>query len=101
MARGEWRQVIRYVLAVANSNLRLHPAVQVLSESDTATVLADFSRARRHIIITLSFKLSPWSQLPYVLIGLGHHDEEAARWCAAGAPRPLALFCARFASNKK
>ena len=76
LARGEWRQVIQRVLGIANANLRMHPAVQALSESDKATVLADFSRARRHNIITLSFKLSPWMQLPYVLIGLGYHDEE-------------------------
>ena len=85
MARGEWRQVIRGLFSIANASLRMHPAVQVLSDGDKATVLADFSRARRHILITLNFKLSPWAQLPYVLIGLGHHDEEKARWCGERA----------------
>ena len=85
MARGDWRQVIRGLLSIANANLRMHPAVQVLCERDKAIVLADFSRARRHIIITLTFKLSPWTQLPYVLIGLGHHDDEKARWCGEQA----------------
>ena len=85
MARGEWRQVIRGLLGIANANLRMHPALQVLSERDKAIILADFARARRHILITLTFKLSPWTQLPYMLIGLGHHDDEKARWCGERA----------------
>ena len=48
-------------------------------------MLADFTAARRHIIFTLTLKLSFWRQLPWILFGLAHHIPTAARECGRRA----------------
>ena len=61
------------------------PSSPSFERARQSNCIGGFSRARRQIIMTLMFKLSPWTQLPYVLIGLGHHDDEKARWCGEQA----------------
>ena len=60
-------------------------AWQPVSEVDQNVVVADFNHARRYSMLVCTLKFSHWEQLPWLLIGISHHDCQKARRCAARA----------------
>ena len=89
MAAGVHFDILRRLLAMCNTLLLLDHVVCSLDPPDRNTLMADFRRARNHVQFVIRVKLSFWQQLPWLLIGVGHHLVEVAIWCAR---RALALF---------
>jgi len=80
LAAGYLKTVLETILNLCNVTVLMHPAMNVLSESQRAQIMADFATARAHIVFFLSVKLGHWSQFPWVLFGLAHwHVTEARR----------------------
>ena len=46
-------------------------------------IVRDFAAAYRHVVFTLTTKLSMWSQLPWLMYGMAHHNKLLAQTCAA------------------
>ena len=85
MAAGEVMRLLRRLCAVATSSLLVAHSFVALGEEDRALVLTDFSAGRRHILFMIQLKLGHWRQLPFILFGLGHPDEDVARSCFRSA----------------
>ena len=88
-AAGFHFELLSRFAETAHTDLLMDPAFALLGEEDRASVLADFARARSHITTSFRLKLSHWRQLPWVLFGLAHWEEERAAECAR---RALALY---------
>ena len=60
-----------------------------MSDTEKASILEDWERARHYICFLVSMKTGPWRLLPLIVTGLSHHIVSVARDCAI---RMLALF---------
>ena len=87
-AAGEHFEFSHMMLDVQQSALLMQPEFIALSPSDSQTLLADFSRAKQQIAFIFRAKLSFWRDLPWVLLGLAHHNEGVARQCGKRALQP-------------
>lgn len=92
MADGAMVAMVRQLCTMARPQLLLYPSVAALGEEGKRLVLAEFGRARRHLIMVFVLKFSHWRQLPWLLFGIAHHDAAVAKRCAARA-------CLLFASS--
>lgn len=88
-AAGDLLKVLRRLTNVAQTMVSTDLGVLALSEEDRSVVLGDFAHARRHILFSMQLKTAFWRQLPWILFGLGHADDNTARECGA---RALQLF---------
>ena len=64
-------------------------AFLVLPEQERSRILSIWVAGRRHVLIQLQLKMSYLGQLPWVLMGLGHPDDDKAKECMR---KGLALF---------
>jgi hypothetical protein len=78
-AAGELRQLLRRLLDIVSTEILLDPATIQCSDAQRQTLLIDFARAKGHIQLVMTTKLSHWEQLPHVLFGIAHHDVTIAR----------------------
>ena len=62
-----------------------------LAPEQWAALLADFHRAKAHVVYVATLKLECWQKLPWYACILGHADEQVAR---EGSRRVLELFAA-------
>jgi hypothetical protein len=79
----------RRLLCETNTRILLSPRTLACPEADRNTVVFDFARARRHVLLQFQVKFSHWRQLPWVLFGVAHHVRATAQECAQ---RALRLF---------
>ena len=57
----------------------------LLSHVQWSELMVDFARGKAHCTYIIMTKLHHWQQLPWVLAGLAHVNEDVARRCAATA----------------
>lgn len=65
--------------------LRVTPGAPAPTPADWSIVISDFARGRAYLSTVLQMKLQFWTSLPWLLCGLAHTDESAARRCACSA----------------
>lgn len=77
---------------MAHTSLLFAKDVAACEQTQRTEIMSDFARARRHIVFIFSVKLSHWTQLPWILFGLGHANSDVARSCARRALNLYAAF---------
>jgi len=73
---GTFEKAIQISTCVLESDLSPAPT------SETDAIMFDFREGHRHLLFMIVLKLSFWTSLPHLLLGMLHHIEEAARACA-------------------
>ena len=86
-AAGKVLSVLREGFSATHSRVLLSPHLAACGAEDQQTVVSDCSHARRYATLVASLKFSNWAQLPWVLLGIAHHNPDDARQCAAQALR--------------
>lgn len=86
LACGSMDELAREVsdLSAAVVYMQLAP---MASGQEVATIFSDLESIRSSLLYTLRLKMSCWTQLPRVLIGIAHWDPELAREAGARALR--------------
>ena len=84
-AAGRVLEIVREGFQESHRDVLLSPSLAACSEVDQNVVVADFNHARRYSMLVCTLKFSHWEQLPWLLIGISHHDCQKARRCAARA----------------
>ena len=90
-AAGAILEVIRQGLQSMERGLVLHSSFLACDEGARQVVLSDSSHGKRYCMLVANIKFSHWEQLPWVLMGVAHHDADKARQCAS---RALRLYAA-------
>ena len=90
-AAGQILEFIRQGLQSLRGVVTLQNSFLACSESDRQVVLSDCSHAKRHCMFVATVKFANWEQLPWVMMGVAHHDVDVARQCAS---RALRLYAA-------
>jgi hypothetical protein len=75
---GEFFSFIERMLEYQSCEV-IFAAAAHLSEADKTRLVMDWSRLKVHMKMQLEYKLSPFTALPLLVLGLGHFDEETAR----------------------
>ena len=88
-AAGHLFTLLQDLFSRAHSHLVLHPSMAVPSEAERADIALDFNRIKCHFTFWFQVKFSHWGELPWILIGIAHWDDETARRCAG---QSLQLF---------
>ena len=90
-ATGQIEEIVREGFRNAHARLLLSPKLGALSAEDQQVVVGDCSHARRYTALVVTLKFVNWKQLPWILMGIAHHNIAEARQCAA---RSLDAFSA-------
>ena len=90
-AAGAILKVIEQGLQSLQRTVMLQDSFLACGEDARQVVLSDCNHAKRYCVLVARMKFSHWEQLPWVLMGLGHHEADAARRCGA---RALQLYAA-------
>ena len=85
LASGEAIFAFKKSFWLSQQNIVVH--VAGLPMTDQTKLRMDWDAARARIELELSMKLAHWQQLPYILCGLGHHDDMTAMNVARTALR--------------
>ena len=72
-----------------DADLLLQDVVRQAPNRVRTIVNSDFEKFRRHVLLTIDIKMAFWSQLPWILFGVAHHDVELAR---RAGERAIVLF---------
>ncbi|CAE7765568.1 unnamed protein product [Symbiodinium sp. CCMP2592] len=84
-AAGRLLEIAREGFQASQREVLLSPSLASGSEADQTAVINDFNHARRYSMLVCTLKFSHWEQLPWLLLGIAHHDTQTARSCAARA----------------
>ena len=84
-AAGRLLEIAREGFQASQREVLLSPSLASCSEEDQTVVVGDFNHARRYSMLVCTLKFSFWEQLPWLLMGIAHHDSRKARTCAARA----------------
>jgi hypothetical protein len=79
LSAGEFHAVLAELFSIRTSTIMVNVLPRLQSQRDRDIVLRDWERGRRAFIFTMTVKLAPWQQLPMLLCGGGHHNEQVAR----------------------
>ena len=79
LAAGKISKVMASVWDSCESKMLKSLRVVAMSESSRSQLLADFRSARVHISTIIHTKMRHWQALPWLLCGLGHHDDSVAQ----------------------
>ena len=77
-------RLVNMLMSVSQSCLLLEHDVVNLGEEERTELLAEFSRARRHMAFYFQVKGAFWQSLPWSLCGLAHYDRQRQESIAAG-----------------
>jgi hypothetical protein len=89
MAAGQLFAVLQQICDAKLQDVLVSCSQAYLTPDQTASILQDFEFGKAQLRRALQQKLSFWSNLPWLLCGLAHFDEDVARDCARQA---VALF---------
>ena len=82
---GKAFSMLERLLNMGNAMVLLHCSRVALLHGERVKVMQDFAEAQRHIHLCFRLKLRYWRQLPWVLCGIGHWEEQQARRCCIEA----------------
>ena len=94
MACGQLQVVFTELAEVAFADIMRDCAK--LPSADRANIVEEFMQAKGHCFLVLSNKLAPWSQLPWRLCALAHHNESTATTAAKDILEQFNRSCTQF-----
>jgi hypothetical protein len=96
MVAGDFQTHCDAVANMSSTDIMLSCSIVNLSSADEASVTDDFSKGVSFILLELKLKLNFWNELPYIIFGLAHFNEDVARsiavlalalWVGSALPR--------------
>ncbi|CAE7662441.1 unnamed protein product [Symbiodinium sp. CCMP2592] len=82
LAAGALPLLVKRSFDVAHGHLLALEETSRLTPAELKTLVADWTAARRHVLLLVDLKLSHWQQLPYIAFGMGHHCPDVRRKAA-------------------